>query len=401
MALNRTRAATNGSAHRRCRSWIEAFVAHTDNLGSSELFRKWTAISTLAGVLEQKVWLTTTDQIFPNLYTILVAPPGIGKTRTIMSARKFLAELPDFCIAPTSMTMASLVDFLSRSSKKHVLPKGKGILDYHTAMMIMDEWSAFMSEYSHDIIGGLTTFYDVTVPYRETRITKSRDTTIDRPQLNMLAGSTPSNLMKFMPEFAWDQGFTSRIILVYSDEQRLTDDFAEVQRTTDPDLLHDLTSIYGIIGEFTVTKEYQDAIMEWRSSGEGGKPTHPKLIHYNSRRKVHLYKLSMVAAIDRGDNLILTTDCFTTALRWLTEVEINMPLLFSAGSTTIDGRAMEEIVDFIRRAGKPVPQYKVIHFACGLVPNHSVIRVLSLMEMSGLIEEAGEANGQKLYVTTD
>ena len=268
-------------------------------------------------------------------------------------------------------------------------------------MMIMDEWSAFMSEYSHDIIGGLTTFYDVTVPYRETRITKSRDTTIDRPQLNMLAGSTPSNLMKFMPEFAWDQGFTSRIILVYSDEQRLTDDFAEVQRTTDPDLLHDLTSIYGIIGEFTVTKEYQDAIMEWRSSGEGGKPTHPKLIHYNSRRKVHLYKLSMVAAIDRGDNLILTTDCFTTALRWLTEVEINMPLLFSAGSTTIDGRAMEEIVDFIRRAGKPVPQYKVIHFACGLVPNHSVIRVLSLMEMSGLIEEAGEANGQKLYVTTD
>ena len=384
------------------RSWIEAFVAHTDNLGSSELFRKWSAIATIAGVLEQKVWLTTTDQIFPNLYTILVAPPGIGKTRTIMSARKFLAELSDFCIAPTSMTMASLVDFLSRSSKKHVLPKGKGILDYHTAMMIMDEWSAFMSEYSHDIIGGLTTFYDVTVPYRETRITKSRDTTIERPQLNMLAGSTPSNLMKFMPDFAWDQGFTSRIILVYSDEQRLMDDFGSVQRVVDPDLLHDLTHIATTcIGEFTVTREWQDAVMAWRQGGEGTKPSHPKLVHYNSRRKVHLYKLSMIAAIDRGDDLTLTADCFTTALRWLEEVEINMPLLFSAGTTTLDARAMDEIVDFIRRAGKPVPQYRVIHFACSLVPNHSVIRVLSLMEMSGMIEEAGEQNGQKLYTAID
>lgn len=254
-----------------------------------------------------------------------------------------------------------------------------------------------MSEYSHDIIGGLTTFYDVTVPYRETRITKSRDTTIERPQLNMLAGSTPSNLMKFMPDFAWDQGFTSRIILVYSDEQRLTDDFAEVQRAVDPDLLHDLSSIYGIIGEFTLTKEWQDLVMEWRRGGEGSKPTHPKLLHYNSRRKVHLYKLSMVAAIDRGDNLTLTPDCFTTALSWLEEAEINMPLLFSAGTTTLDARAMEEIVDFIRRAGKPVPQYRVIHFACSLVPNHSVIRVLQLMELSGQIEEAGEQNGQKLY----
>src|ERR1700678_2952804 len=108
MGLNRTKATTNGSARRRSASWIASFVKHTDNLGSSELFRRWAAIAAIAGTLEQKVWLTTTDQIFPNLYTILVAPPGIGKTRTIMSARKYLAELSDFYIAPTSMTMASL-----------------------------------------------------------------------------------------------------------------------------------------------------------------------------------------------------------------------------------------------------------------------------------------------------
>src|ERR1700733_3428237 len=104
MALNPTKVPTNGSAHRRSVSWIASFVKHTDNLGSSELFRKWSAIAAIAGALEQKVWLTTTDQIFPNLYTTLVAPPGIGKPRTIMSARKYLTELSDFYIAPPSMT---------------------------------------------------------------------------------------------------------------------------------------------------------------------------------------------------------------------------------------------------------------------------------------------------------
>jgi hypothetical protein len=324
-----------------------------------------------------------------------------------MAGRKLLSELPEFSITPVSMTMPTLVKALSEASKKRVLPFGKGILDYNSATMILDEWSVFMSEYSHDIIGGLTTFYDVNAPYQETRMAKSRDITITRPQLNMLAGSTPSNLMKFMPDFAWDQGFTSRIMLVYSDEQRLVNDFPETiglpkaNPKPDPDLLHDLLSIYGIFGEFKVTKEWADRIMAWRVSGEGAKPSHPKLLHYNSRRKMHLYKLSMIAAIDKGDELVLTPDTFTTALQWLEEAEINMPLLFSAGSTTLDGRAMEEIVDFIRRAGKPIPQYRVIHFACGLVPNHSVIRVLQLMELSGQIEEAGEANGQKLYLACD
>lgn len=352
-------------------------------------------------MLEQKVWLTTSDQVFPNLYTILVSPPGIGKTRTIMSGRKYLAELHDFTFAPISTTAPSLVDFLLRSSKKHVLPRGNGILDYNTATIIADEWSAFLKEYTQDMIGVLTTFYDVTVPYRETRMAKSRDTTIERPQLNMLAGGTPSTLMRFMPEFAWDQGFTSRIILVYSDEKQLIDDFEHIKHGLDPDMIHDLKAMSGIIGEFTVTKEWQEAIMNWRRKDEGNKPSHPKLVHYNSRRKMHIYKLSMIAAIDKGDQLVLTEDCFITALKWLEEVEVNMPLLFSAGSTTLDGRAMEEIVDFLRRAGKPVPQYRVIHFACGLIPNHSVIRVLQLMELSGLIEEAGEANGQKLYATID
>src|SRR2546423_776436 len=66
------RVQTNGSAARKCTSWIESFVDWTDNLESTELWCRWSAISTIAAVLERKVWCTTSAPLYPNLYVFLV-----------------------------------------------------------------------------------------------------------------------------------------------------------------------------------------------------------------------------------------------------------------------------------------------------------------------------------------
>src|SRR3974390_1470240 len=102
-----TRRGTNGSGQRKCESWIERFIsyAHT-RTESCELYTRWSAITALGAILEQKVWLSTPDALFPNLYTILVGPPSIGKSRAIGAVRGVLAELTDIPIAPTSTTMA-------------------------------------------------------------------------------------------------------------------------------------------------------------------------------------------------------------------------------------------------------------------------------------------------------
>ena len=70
--------------------------------------------------------------------------------------------------------------------------------------------------------------------------------------------------------------------------------------------------------------------------GEPPVPDHPKLIHYITRRRTHLYKLSMVASIDRSNALSLTQDDFNKALGWLIEAELTMPDIFKAGSTSVD-----------------------------------------------------------------
>ena len=60
----------------------------------------------------------------------------------------------------------------------------------------------------------LTEFYNVR-PYGQRRRGQGGlKIDIERPQLNMLVGTTPSNLMKFMPDDAWGMGFASRILFV-------------------------------------------------------------------------------------------------------------------------------------------------------------------------------------------
>src|SRR5437879_11246615 len=236
-----TSAMTNGSGRRKCQSWIGSFIEATSNLDAPTIFRKWTAISTIAAVLEQKVWVRTSRPLFPNLYALIIGHPGVGKTRTIREARNLVHELPDFHLAPISLTFASLVDSLT-AAKRMLIRLPDVPLEYNSMYICADELGAFIHKYDDEMIAGLSAFYDPD-PYSQNRRTRDIAIKIKSPQLNILAGSTPSNLIKFMPEGAWDQGFTSRLIMVFSDERIIGDDFAGKTQVNLGDLEYDLRTI--------------------------------------------------------------------------------------------------------------------------------------------------------------
>jgi hypothetical protein len=307
-----------------------------------------------------------------------------------MKGRALLAELENFHIAPTSMKMASLVDALLAAKRSFIQYHPAVNEEFNSMTLLIDEWGAFMHAYDDELVGGLTTFYDVTVPYVHHRRGKDIRISIPRPQLSILAGSTPANLIKFMPDYAWDQGFTSRIILVYSREKNIRDDFAVITSETPSDLIFDLKTIHQLYGEFQVTEEYQDLVSKWREKDETPKPSHPKLAHYNARRRAHLFKLSMVAAVENSDRLVLTGIHFNRAIGWLQEIEQHMPDVFAAGSFTADARAMDEIEDYVARQGKPVSEHRILRFASDILPAHSLVKVLYIMQVSGRLKQVGE-----------
>jgi hypothetical protein len=342
--------------------------------------------------MEMKTYLMTSSPLYPNLYIFIVAHPGVGKNRIIRVAKRYMNEIPEFHFAPTSLTGASLVDTLN-ASKRFIARLPDPPLEYNNTVITAEELTAFMHKFDDEMVGLLSAFYDPD-PYAQSRRGRDIKIKIDRPQVNLMSGTTPSNLIQLMPESAWDQGFTSRCILVHSDERIIGDDFAGVTREMNDKLIHDIKMIGALSGEFKVTEEYRRAVNDWRALGEPPVINHPKLLHYKTRRRVHLYKLSMVSAADRGDVLLLTKDDFNRAMGWLVEAEAYMPDIFTAGSTGTDARAIDEIAHYIRNAdaGDGVPEHKIVNFARSRVPMHSILRVIEIMVASGQIVSRGEVD---------
>lgn len=261
-------------------------------------------------------------------------------------------------------------------------------MEYNSTWIAADELGTFIHKYDKEMADGLSAFFNP-IPYGHDRRGGEIRIKIKSPQVNMLCGSTPSNLMETLPESAWGQGFASRIVMVFSDERIVGDDFAKVTRELSPNLLHDFGIINSIFGEFEVTADYRNLINLWRQQGEEPKPNHPRLIHYNSRRKENLYKLSMISAIDKSSVLLLTREDFNRAIGWLHEAEQLMPDIFkAAGGGGMDAKAIEEIYHYvlINDKGTGVNESKITKFASERVPLHSVMRVIEVMQQTGQIK---------------
>lgn len=381
----------NGSARRRLGSWIESFIESTSALESPTIFRKWAAITTIASALEQRVWLATAKgPLHPNMYTFLVAHPGVGKTQTIRKAKQYYMQIPEPRPAPTSLTGAAMIDAMKKSSRSYKV-KGEEDVNYNSMFITADEIGAFMHKYDDEVVAIMSAFYDPD-SYGQWRRGNDLRIQVERPQLNVLCGTTPSNLMKLMPENSWEQGFTSRIVMIFSDERIIKDDFASAGASLTPDLVHDLRSMAGLIGEFTASSAYADAVAGWRAGGEKPVVTHPKLLHYASRRRVHLFKLSVISAVDRGDVMVLLREDFDRALAWLVEAEASMSEIFMAGAGNADAKAMDEIYHYVLThcvGGKKIPGYRIVNFAKLRIPLTSIDKVVKTMEASGMIRQAG------------
>lgn len=373
---------------RKLASFISTFIAATDGLGVPTAFRQWAAISLLSAAVEQRVWVTTgrpSRPLYPNQYIFLVAHPGVGKTRIINEGRRLAHDLSTLFMAPVSMTFASLVDALGKA-KREIIRQPEGSSTYNSLYITADELGAFMHKYEPEMIDGLSAFYDAT-PYSQERRTGDLKIKIQSPQLNVIAGSTPQNLMSFLPERAWGQGFTSRIIMVFSDERLRVDDFGDHEGGSMADLLGDLKTIATLYGAFHVTPKYKDAVNTWRDGGEAPVPAHPRLTHYATRRRVHVYKLSMVASLDRDNGLALTEADFFTALGWLVDAERSMDDIFKAGVTNSDAAAIDDIVHYVKinDLGVGVSEQLIVHYAQERIPITSILRIIEIMETSGRI----------------
>ena len=386
---------------RKLPSFIDGFSEYTEGLPSPSLFRKWAGIAIVAGALERKVWLTTRmGNLYPNLYTIFVAPPGVGKTVLTSRIWSMWQGLKSHHVASSSVTKASLIDELNEARRDLVRPEG--VDSFNSLLVASNELGVLIPGYENDFMNTLTDLYDGH-PFGERRRTREINIKMEKPQLNFVAATTPSYLNNVMPEGAWDQGFISRVLLIYSGETTLRPLFEEnnVNQKLYKDLEHDLDIIGKLYGPCVFDDAPAKLITDWHMAGGPPAPDHPRLLHYNIRRTAHLLKLCVIASVSRSDELRVTEADFVTAFDWLVEVETFMPDIFKAMKSGGDSKAIESTWHFCyehwMKKKEPIPETIVVGFLQERIPAHSVMRVLDIMVKSGLLTKQITSKGQPAY----
>jgi hypothetical protein len=376
--------------------WISSFLTYSEGIPSPDQFRLWSAIGVVAGAMERRVWTRTRGVLYPNLFTLLVAPPGIGKSQSIDLIMELVyaaksRNADGFHIAPDSMTRASLIDTLAESSRRLILPSGS-LLEYHSLFIPSAEFGVLVPSHDLDFLSVLNKIFDNGRVHRERRRGGNLNTEIINPQLNILAGSQPGFLGSLLPEEAWTMGFTSRLLLIYAAVGPKVDFFGG--QSFDPDmeklLVRELQSIYRINGEMTW---HPDALLEaraWYEAGLEPVPQHSKLQHYIPRRMLFVAKLAMVSCMSDGQRMEVEKKDFLRARNWLLDAEGAMPDIFRDMAGRSDVQVIQELHFFLwglyAKEKKPVHEARVFNWLSSRVPSEKIKYVLEIAEKSGVIK---------------
>ena len=383
--------------------FVDQFVKFTEERPSPEIFRKWAAITTLSGALEKRVWtMTKAGPQFANLYVMLVAPPGVGKSQAINPAEQLLKSTKKYQIAPNSVTAASFIDALARAHRTVLLPDNK-ILQYHHIFVYAAELGVFLNAHDLGFLSIINELFDHKDSYREERRHSLKDPIdIPKPMTTLLVGSQPGFLATLLPDAAWTMGWTSRMLMVYSSTAPDVPLFGEYKNQDKimSGLVKKLDEVADYYGEM---KWDQSAIAEmerWRKDKWAPVPDHPKLANYLPRRgTIFMVKLAMVAAMSRGETLAIRLQDVERARGWLLEIEALMPCIFRDMIMRSDDQVIEEVFQYsfeiYLKHRTPLASAQILRFLAQRTPAEKAERILSLMEKSGIFERVA---GTETYI---
>lgn len=398
--------------------FIQSFLSYTEGTLSPPIFRQWSAISCLAASVERRVYTTTSlGTLYPNMFVVLVGGPGSGKTVAVdfvmdlwRNARYNGDPNKRLYMAPKRMTRAGLIDALFESDRKILLTDGQqhitantGLLEFHSLIVPSPEFGVLISAHDLDFLSTLNDLFDNPVDFGEKLrwVNGGKTKEIIAPQINILAGTQPSFLGSVMPEAAWGQGFTSRLIMIYSSTMQAPPQLF-IKRNPRVELRQQLLAHVGEMSKLIGEVQWEDAaaelMQELTSQRFKPEPEHYRLQHYNSRRMVHMLKLSMISSFSRGNSMLVTKPDVERALDILHRAEAVMPDIFREMETKSDTATLTEMHIWMYRLytkdKKPIHRAKMIHQLTHFfqVPSEKVDRVISIAERSNMISRMAGTN---------
>lgn len=324
---------------RKLDNWLEAYEAYTKDTESNPLFNRWVGLSLLASALRKKTWLELGRlKVFPNLYVVLVANPGLArKSQAISYGTDILNAVPAVITSADSITPQALIQDIEDATTYDMLPNGRA-LRHASLSIISKEFESFLGQAgsSTKMLVTLTDLFDAGESPWKHRTKGSGTSTIPSVYLNILGATTPQSLASCLSALSIGGGLTSRILFVYSDTKTKkiaipTWDKSLVELKEK--LTHDLNIIASMSGEFTFTESSKAYWIKWYESYDemSKKRIQPRYEFdgWYSRKPLMVQKVALLLSAARSSYREISVADIEQAIGLIEEVEKGMGGIFN------------------------------------------------------------------------
>ncbi|HEX6824749.1 MAG TPA: DUF3987 domain-containing protein [Nitrospiraceae bacterium] len=338
--------------------WIKNYLVLNEHNEAPMSFHFWTGVGVIASALRRKVWLPMGYfEWTPNFYVVLVAPPGIvNKSTSISIGQRLLDDVPGIRFGSTSVTWQAMIGELASASEAVLMEDGN-FYQMSCLSFFVSELGTFMDFEDKRMIDMMVELWDGKLGTFSRSTMGNGITDVTNPWVNMISCTTPAWLSDNMPKTMVEGGFSARCIWVYENKKRqriaypqllmMPETMKELRRK----LVHDLEQIALLKGPYTLTKDAYAYGTDWYNTHcdklEGTNGQRNGISGYMARAQTHMHKLAMVLSASRRGDLIISRRELEDAASILSEVEGEVPQVFTALSTTVEMEKAGDIVTII------------------------------------------------------
>jgi hypothetical protein len=326
-------------------NWLMKYGEYTIESESPEQFHLWTGLSILGSAVRRNVWLNQgTHILYPNMYVILIGPPGrVRKSTSIRLGRHLLLGLDGIHFGSDSCTREDLIKSLGKIS---VMAKQAAMTIHSTELSSLIEPSGIK------MIQFLTDIFDGDIKWQYSTKHQGKDL-IENPVLNILAATTPTWIADGLPADVVGHGFISRVLFVYGADRRFLKPFpGQLNAELAKDLRADLDHISRIEGTFEWGEGSKDVYEKIYEEIDRTKPKDYRVEGFHNRKDIYTLKVAMLLSVARSDDLVMQQGDITTAYAALSAIEESMHKTFSAVGKYDHAADTERLLDAIMEEGQ-------------------------------------------------
>lgn len=378
--------------------WIQLYVEYAKNNEAPEYFHWWTGMTILGAALRCNVsFVQGYSEIYPNLWTLIIAPSGVGKTSAVKIGYNIITKLDSVRIMADKFTPEALAKNLSKKDEITNTVESQGLIYAPEFVVMMDK-----RQHYEGLVSFLLRAHDC--PENWVYETKNAEPIrLRNVALSILGATAPELLYESVPAAALKTGFMARFLCIPWAGGSTPTPFPWRDTMLENQVLQGLYEISLLSGKVVMPSKAQQWYINWylQYKAHLGITGGGRLRAYLERKPAYLLQLAMLIGISRSRCLEYTITAFEEALKKLEELEPGLEEIYREVDATPLGKDSMTILSQIKAAGGKLSHEELAHRNYALMRDTaSLKKIMTNLVETGLI---GLARGREglIYVFKD